>query len=110
MKRYVLAITTCRPEEAEPLARALIESRTCACVNTIGGVSSIYRWKGRVERDTESILLIKTTHDRIKQLHDVLKQHHSYEVPEFIVIRIDTGSEEYLNWISSSVMGATHPH
>ncbi len=102
MSEYILVISTCPENEAESLAKILVESKLCACVNLIQNVFSIYHWKGRIEEEKESMLLMKTKKDLENDLFSVLKEHHSYEVPEFIVLSIDSGSDDYLKWIGES--------
>jgi periplasmic divalent cation tolerance protein len=65
-------------------------------------VESIYRWKGKIERAREVLLIIKTTADRLRELEKEVKRLHSYDVPEFIVLPIVAGSTEYLRWIGKS--------
>jgi len=98
----VLVLTTV-PSDAlgEEIATALVTERLAACVNISAPMTSIYRWKGNVERDTERQLVIKTTVDRVKVLQQRIKELHSYELPEFIVIELSGGSEAYLQWIAS---------
>jgi periplasmic divalent cation tolerance protein len=89
--------------KAQSMADSLVESRLAACVNVVPGVVSIYRWKGRVHRDEESLLVIKTTVARFKALERWLKAHHPYETPEIVSLPVAGGSKEYLSWLSSSV-------
>jgi periplasmic divalent cation tolerance protein len=89
--------------KAQSMADSIVESRLAACVNVIPGVVSIYRWKGRVHRDGESLLVIKTTVARFKPLERWLKAHHPYETPEIISLPVAAGSREYLSWLSSAV-------
>jgi periplasmic divalent cation tolerance protein len=103
MTEYVLAITTCPENEAVSIASSLVESKSCACANIIKGITSIYHWNGKIETDTECLILMKTKRNLTDRLRDSLRKIHSYEVPEFIVISIDEGSDEYLSWISESV-------
>lgn len=103
MKEYVLAITTCPASKAGELAKKLVESRQCACANIIPGVRSIYHWKGKIEDESESIILMKTEKNKVEELESTLKRYHSYDVPEFVVLSIIWGSESYLTWISESV-------
>jgi periplasmic divalent cation tolerance protein len=103
MTEFVLAITTCPENEAVTIASSLVENKKCACANIIKGISSIYHWKGKIESDTECIILMKTEKDLTESLYESLRNVHSYEVPEFIVISIDNGSKEYLAWLSESV-------
>lgn len=100
----VLALTTVSgAEEADRLARLLVEQRLAACVNILPGVQSIYRWQGAIEAAAELLLIIKTSADLIPALQATLSAHHSYEVPEFVVLPIQAGSEPYLQWLMSNL-------
>jgi periplasmic divalent cation tolerance protein len=101
-KRLVVT-TTSSQEEARRIANALVERRLAACVNVVSKIDSIYRWKGKVEEAQEFLLLIKTTESAVENLRDAIQELHSYEVPECIVLAIETGSEAYLQWIGESV-------
>ena len=104
MTDYKLVLTTAgSQEEAEKIARALVERRLAACVNVIPQMRSIYRWEGNVEEARECLLLIKTTAVAADRVRDAIRELHSYELPEVIVIGIESGSEKYLNWIGESV-------
>jgi periplasmic divalent cation tolerance protein len=89
--------------DATAIARALVEERLAACVNVLPNITSVYRWQGLVEQSGEQQLLIKTTADLIDRLETRLKQLHPYEVPEFLVIRADSGSAAYMAWVRESV-------
>src|SRR5262245_41586327 len=98
----VLVLTTVQAEAlGEEIARALITERLAACVNLGAPMISIYRWKENVERETERQLVIKTTADRVTAVQQRVRQLHSYELPEFLVIEIAGGSDEYLNWVAT---------
>ncbi len=101
-KRLVLS-TVCSADEARAIARALVEKQLAACVNIIGPIESIYRWKGEMEEAQEFLLLMKTSADNISRLRDELVRLHSYEVPECIALTIESGLPAYLDWISESV-------
>jgi periplasmic divalent cation tolerance protein len=101
-KRLVLT-TTSSLEEARRIANALVERRLAACVNIVSKIDSIYRWKGKVEEAQEFLLLIKTTESAVENLRDAIQELHSYEVPECIIVPIESGSEKYLTWIDESV-------
>lgn len=103
MTGYAIALTACRPDEAESLARKLVESRLCACVNVVRGVRSTFWWKGDIQTDEECILIMKTSRDVADDLWKAVKKIHSYEVPEFVLVPVELGSSEYLRWISENV-------
>jgi periplasmic divalent cation tolerance protein len=84
------------------LARTLVEERLAACVNILPAMTSVYRWEGRIEKDQERQLVIKTTHDRLGALEARLRHLHPYEVPEFLVLAASGGSEAYLRWVRES--------
>jgi len=99
MTDLVLVLTTVADDAgAEALARQLIEERLAACVNVHPAMTSFYRWKGRVEADAERQLVIKTTRARVPALEARLRELHAYELPEFLVLPVEAGSEAYLLW------------
>ena len=101
--RYRIILVTCASiAEARRIARHVVEKKLVACANSLPGVNSIYRWKGKVERASEVLLLMKTTVARLRQLEKEVKRLHSYEVPEFVVVPIAAGSREYLTWLAKS--------
>ncbi|MEM2875158.1 MAG: divalent-cation tolerance protein CutA [Candidatus Hadarchaeales archaeon] len=85
--------------EALRIGRALVEEGLAGCATVIPGGVSMYRWRGRVERSREAVLLIKTRRSKLKRLMARLKEMHSYEVPEILVLDVSGGSEEYLDWL-----------
>ena len=101
-KRIVLT-TAGSKDEADKIATALVEARLAACVNVVGPMASTYRWQGHVERAEEFQLFIKTTATALEKVRAAIKQTHSYEVPEFVVISIESGSAAYLDWIAENV-------
>jgi periplasmic divalent cation tolerance protein len=84
------------------LASTLVEERLAACVNVLPEMESIYRWQEGVERDCERQVLIKTAADRVPDLRARLLALHSYELPEFLVLPITDGSDDYLAWVRQS--------
>ncbi|HEX9406121.1 MAG TPA: divalent-cation tolerance protein CutA [Thermoanaerobaculia bacterium] len=89
--------------EVQPLALQLVEERLAACVNVVPQIHSVYRWKGKIENDSEQLLLIKTAEERLDALRTTLFAMHPYEVPEFVVIRIDDLSDTYRAWLVSEL-------
>jgi periplasmic divalent cation tolerance protein len=90
-------------EKAEQLANTLVERRVAACVNIVGPIRSVYRWKGSIEREQEYLLLIKTTADRAPELEAAFAELHPYELPERLELAIEGGSLDYLEWLSTQV-------
>ena len=107
MTDKLLVLTTAgSEEEARKIAHTLVERKLAACVNIVPRVHSVYHWQGKVESADEFLLLIKTTKNREEYVRSAIGELHSYELPECIVIGIDGGSEEYLRWVSESVIGS----
>jgi periplasmic divalent cation tolerance protein len=101
--RYRIVLVTCASiTEARRIGRSVVEKKLAACANIMARVESIYRWKGKVERAREVLVVIKTTAKRLRQLESEVKRLHSYEVPEFVVLPIAAGSQEYLKWIGQN--------
>jgi len=96
----VVLVTSPRGRKAEALAKGLVESRLAACVNIIPRIVSRYRWQGKMCRDTECMLLIKTRAARLKALERWIKAHHPSELPEILVLPVAGGSKEYLRWVT----------
>jgi periplasmic divalent cation tolerance protein len=99
-----IVLVTCGSlAEGRKIAKAIVGKRLAACVNVISGpVQSIYRWTGKIERAKEFLLLIKTTARRLKGLEREIARLHSYEVPEFLVLKVDAGSKKYLVWLADN--------
>jgi len=104
MTDKIVLITTCESAaEAEKIASALVESMLAACVNILPGVTSVYRWRGSVDRASEIILLIKTSRPLLPQVQAEIERLHSYELPELIALQIVDGSERYLEWLDQGL-------
>jgi periplasmic divalent cation tolerance protein len=98
--KFVVLVTCANAAEARRIARAVVEMRLAACVNILpGAVTSIYRWKGKVESAREKLLLIKTSRKRLAKLQAAVERLHSYDVPEFIALPIAAGSHAYMAWL-----------
>ena len=107
MTGKVVVLSTCSSQdEAERLGSAVVEKHLAACVTVMPNVTSIYRWKGVVEKATEWMLLIKTRRDLFDELSAELKRLHSYEVPEIIAFTVVNGNAPYLDWIDRETV---HP-
>jgi periplasmic divalent cation tolerance protein len=104
MNEIVVALTTLPANvDATPIAKELVGSGLAACVNILPAVTSVYTWKGVPQVDAEQQLIIKTTASMVDALWDALRAKHTYDTPEFIVIPVVGGSEEYLDWVNESV-------
>ena len=99
----LVALITVPAENVDTVASALVESGSAACVNVIGGLTSVYRWKGEVCRDSESLLVVKTNSANRQSVADVLTEHHPYDEPELIFLSIHSGSKSYLGWLNEMV-------
>jgi periplasmic divalent cation tolerance protein len=99
----VVLVSVPRGGKAESLAEGIVEARLAACVSILTDAVSIYRWKGRVRRDAESILVIKTMVSKLKALERWIKARHPYEVPEFVALPVSAGSKKYFSWLSDQV-------
>lgn len=96
----LVVLCTCPNEEtAAEIAETLVAERLAACVNRLPGLTSVYLWQGKVARDTESLLLIKTTGARFEALREHLCALHPYELPEIIAIPVTRGLPAYLEWV-----------
>ena len=102
----LIVFCTCPDETcAEHIATALVEEHLAACVNRIPGIASTYRWQGKLCRDSEQLLLIKTTRERFEALRERIVALHPYELPEVIAVDIAAGSAPYLDWIEAETRG-----
>ncbi len=102
-KPYLLFSTVPSRKEAQKLAKLLVQKRLAACVNIIPGVISFFRWKGKIDRADEYLLVMKTEARKLKELERMLVRNHSYSVPELIASPIVWGHRPYLKWLSESV-------
>lgn len=102
MSAVVVLCTVATTEEAERIAREVIERRLAACANLVP-VTSIYRWKGEMERSAEVLLVIKTSGKEFEALREAIVAQHAYEIPEVIALPVEAGHAPYLAWIAESV-------
>ena len=101
-----VVLCTASPDNGEMIAKSLIKEHLAACVN-ISSVNSCYLWEGKLNLDREALLIIKTEQTRIKEMISRIRELHSYELPEIIVLPIIDGYQPYLDWISQSVGGSS---
>ena len=104
----VLVLTTLPAEaDAAAFAAALVEAQVAACVNLLPVMESVYRWEGRVQRDSERQVIIKTSRERVATLWQRVRELHPYDVPEYIVLPIVDGNDAYLRWIGEATGTST---
>ena len=96
-------VTVPNKEVGEAIAGGLVSSKLAACVNIIPGVTSVYEWEGKIEKDSELILKIKTRTSRIPELTEFIKSKHPYDVCEVITTSIESGNQQYLDWLGKIV-------
>ena len=99
MNEIVVFITVSNEDEAARIARTLVESRIAGCVNIIKNIRSIYSWQGKIEDESEVLMIAKTQKALFDDLSRKVKELHSYTVPEIIAMPIVEGSEDYLKWL-----------
>jgi periplasmic divalent cation tolerance protein len=104
MTEKIIVLSTCSSaEEADRIARQLLEKRLAACVNIVAGARSIYRWQGAIEEAAEWLLIIKSRQGLWEDLRAQIQRLHSYEVPEVLMLAIDDGSPKYLDWLDQEL-------
>jgi periplasmic divalent cation tolerance protein len=95
----VVLITTSNRREAGRIAEAVVTKKLAACANLVPSVTSIFRWKGQVQRSQEALLIVKTSARRYPALARMVRSMHSYEVPEIIAVGVKQGLRPYLEWV-----------
>jgi periplasmic divalent cation tolerance protein len=102
---YVVVLVTCGSRrDATRIARAVVSRKLAACVNMLGTpVHSVYRWKGKVKEAREVLLVIKSSRVRLAALRREVERLHTYDVPEFLVVPVMTGSTRYLAWLADAL-------
>lgn len=97
----LIILCTCTDRTtAERIAETVVSERLAACVNIAPGLTSIYRWEGQIQRDTELLLLIKTRQEVYPLLEARIRELHPYQIPEITALPIQIGSAAYLDWIA----------
>ena len=103
VRQTLVVLVTCPSRRVgNRLARTLVEERLAACVNVIPGLTSIYRWEGKISRDAEVLLVVKTRRARLAALTRRVQTLHPYTVPEIIAIPLAGGSASYLSWVGDA--------
>lgn len=95
----IVVLCTITSGKSEELANKIINERLAACVNIISGLKSIYHWQGKVEKDTEDLLIIKTKKELFENLKEFIKNNHPYTVPEIVALKVEGVNKEYLDWL-----------
>lgn len=107
MTDKIVVLSTCAStEEAERIARQLVQTRLAACVNVLPAMRSIYRWNGVVEDAEEVLLVIKSSRPLFDELRSEITRLHSYQTPEVIALPVVDGAEPYLNWLGHELRAA----
>ena len=104
--QIVVFMTAPNADEATQIAEMLVERKLAACVQILPPMTSIYVWKGEVQRENEIMLVAKSTRAKFDELEDAVRAVHSYETPEIIAVPIVLGSQFYLSWLSSCLEGS----
>lgn len=103
MRAIVVVTTVGTEEQAYLIAREIVSRRQAACVNIVPGIRSIYRWKGKICKDGELLLIVKTLEDEFEGVMATIRELHSYELPEILAFNVSRGERGFLDWIRSSV-------
>jgi len=99
---YILILTTCQSvSEADRIAEHLVTEKLAACVSVDDHVTSVYEWEGRIERNVEALIMIKTRRDLFDAIEKTIKEESAYDCPEIIAFPIVAGSADYLNWVKT---------
>jgi periplasmic divalent cation tolerance protein len=101
--KIVVLVTTDGEEQAGKIADLLVNQRKAACVNIVPSVNSTFWWQGKIDSEHEYLLLIKSKASLLPKITELIKQVHSYEVPEIIAVPIVGGNDDYLKWIDDEV-------
>ena len=102
--QYIQVVTTTAArKDAERIARVLLEKRLAGCVQIVGPLRSLYRWKGAVETSGEWMCLIKSRASRYASLERAIRENHPYEVPEILALPVLRGSKAYLEWLDAEL-------
>ncbi|MCQ9206148.1 MAG: divalent-cation tolerance protein CutA [Omnitrophica bacterium] len=99
----LMVLVTVPKDKAKNLANILLQQKVCACVNIVGGLESFFWWEGKIDTETESLLIIKTKDAIFSKLEELIKKNHPYSVPEIIGFQIDKINKSYLDWLNKEV-------
>ena len=108
MSSYIVVImTTSNREEAAKIVRSLLKERLIACANIVGPVSSLFWWEEKIDEASEFLVFMKTHKNLFQKLSEMVREIHSYEVPEILALPIIKGSPPYLNWLKASLQSVS---
>lgn len=102
-KAIIVFTTAPNTDEAESLAQKIVEARLAACVQILPPMTSIYFWEGKIQKDSEHLLLIKTLSLRYDKLEQLISENHSYDTPEIIAVESEKVSQSYLDWMKEII-------
>ena len=97
----VILVTAVNQEEARRIGKGMVDAKLAACANIIPGIQSIYRWKGKVVKAQEVLIILKSTRPRYRALEKAIKAMHTYETPEIIALPVKEGLDRYIGWVRS---------
>lgn len=97
----VILVTAVNQREAARIGEEMVNMKLAACANIIPGIQSIYRWKGKVVKEQEALLILKSTTPRYRALEKAIKTMHTYEIPEIIALSVKKGLDSYIGWVRS---------
>lgn len=103
MQIHIVYMTAGNKEEARHIGKSLVESKLAACVNIIDGMNALYVWDGQLQDDTESVMIAKTTSERLPDLIEKVRCMHSYDCPCIVSYPITEGNTDFLNWVVEGV-------
>ena len=106
---YVMYLIAAPVDAAPVIARTLVEERAAACAQVTQPVTSYFHWEGKLRRETEALILVKTVRSRREQIQRVIRDHHPYQVPELIEIPLTGGNESYFRWLDGELSGEARP-
>ncbi len=105
MEHVVVFITAPDENTAADIARVLVGNGLAACVNIVRNIRSIYKWQGKMEDESEVLMIVKTSRDKFSALEAKVRKMHPYDVPEIVSVPITQGSDPYIEWLSNAVSG-----
>ena len=104
MTAYIQVLTTTETKsDAQAIARAVVEKRLAACVQTIGPITSTYWWQGEIETAEEWLCVIRSRQDLYERLEEAIREVHPYDVPEILAVPVIAGSKSYLEWLDNEL-------